>query len=252
MQDLKNLNQYQPRTDLLNNKVILVSGASDGIGRAAALSYAQHGATVILLGKTETKLNQVYDQIEAEGGQQPVVVPFDLSTADEANYQELARQTNQTFGRLDGLLHSAGVLGSLKPLEQYEAELFQEVMDINLRSNFLLTKAFLPVLHSAPSASIVFSSSSVGRKGRAYWGAYAISKFGIEGMMQTLADELGATSKIRCNSLNPRATETAMRRQAYPAEQPGTNPKPEDIMGAYLFLMGDDSLDINGQPLDAR
>ena len=125
-------------------------------------------------------------------------------------------------------------------------------MQVNVNSAFMLTQALLPMLEQAPLASVVFTSSGVGRKGRAFWGGYAVSKFATEGLMQVLADELGGISNIRVNSLNPRAVNTAMRRTAYPAEPPNTNPDPDALMLHWLYLMSDDSEAINGSALSAQ
>lgn len=250
--NLDELQHYKAPEQLLAGKNILVTGASAGIGEAAALAYAKHGATVILIGRNGERLEATYDAIESAGGPQPVICPLDLEIAGESEYQSLAEQINDSLGALHGLLHNAGLLGKIQPLEQTQLDEWHKVMQVNLHSNFLLTKALLPALRKADSASVVFSSSGVGRRGRAYWGAYAISKFATEGMMQIWADELANTDNIRINSLNPGATNTAMRRSAYPAEQPDTNPLPEDIMGAYLFLMGDGSASVNGQALNAQ
>ncbi|MFV0478117.1 MAG: YciK family oxidoreductase [Parahaliea sp.] len=243
---------YRAAPDLLKNKVILVSGAGDGIGRAAAESYAAHGATVILLGRTQEKLEAVYDAIEAAGHPQAAVAPMDLASASEGQCEELAGMISDSFGRLDGLLNNASILGERRPIENTTYKAWQEVMQINVNGQFLLTRYMLPLLQTAPSASIVFTSSGVGRRGRAYWGAYATAKFATEGLMQVLAAELENTSQVRCNSLNPGATNTAMRRSAYPAEHPDTNPIPADIMPAYLYLMGNDSKNVHGQALNAQ
>jgi len=243
---------YQPSPTLLQGKTILVTGAGDGIGRSAALAYAAHGATVILLGRTESKLEKVYDEIEQAGGPKPALVALDLATATEDNVVHLAGGLAQEFTHLDGLLHNASILGERRPIESARYAAWLEVMQVNVNAQFLLTRHMLPLLQAAPAASIVFTSSGVGRKGRAYWGAYAVSKFATEGFMQVLADELENTSKVRVNSLNPGATNTAMRRTAYPGEQPTDNPAPEDIMATYLFLMGDDSAGISGQAFNAR
>jgi NAD(P)-dependent dehydrogenase (short-subunit alcohol dehydrogenase family) len=243
---------YQPAQDLLKGKIILVTGAGDGIGRAAALAYARHGATVILLGRTESKLEEVYDAIEQAGGPKPALVVMDLATSTQENVINLANGLGGEFGHLDGLLHNASVLGERRPVESAGYAAWQEVMQVNVNAQFLLTRHLLPLLQAAPAASIIFTSSGVGRTGRAFWGAYAVSKFATEGFMQVLADELENTSKIRVNSLNPGPTNTAMRRSAYPAEQPTDNPAPEDIMASYLYLMGDDSAGITGQAWDAR
>jgi len=252
MHNLSELINYKPSANALTGRNILVTGAGDGIGRAAALSFAQHGATVILLGRTEAKLEAVYDEIESKGGAQPVIATLDLDTATHQDYQNLNAEISQNLGALHGLLHNAGILGEMKPLAQYNEDTFARVMNINLTSNFLLTKALLPALEQADDASIIFTASGVGRKGRAYWGSYGVSKFAIEGLMQTWADEFEGTSNIRANSLNPGATQTAMRRQAYPGETPSNNPTAEEIMGAYLFLMGPESIGVNGQPLNAQ
>jgi NAD(P)-dependent dehydrogenase (short-subunit alcohol dehydrogenase family) len=243
---------YHPAPDLLQGKTILVTGAGDGIGRAAALSYATHGATVILLGRTESKLEQVYDEIEAAGGPKPGLVALDLATATEDNMIHLADGLAEEFSHLDGLLHNASVLGQLRPIESAGYTAWLEVMQVNVNAQFLLTRHMLPLLQGAPTASIIFTSSGVGRTGKAFWGAYAVSKFATEGFMQVLASELKNTSQVRVNSLNPGATNTAMRRTAYPGEQPTVNPAPEEIMATYLYLMGDDSIEVNGQALNAQ
>ena len=243
---------YRPRPDLLRDKTVLVTGAGDGIGRTAALSYAAHGATVILLGRTASKLEAVYDEIEAAGGAQPAIIEMDLAGASEQKYLNLGGSLAGTFSRLDGLLHNAGALGERRPIESSSYASWQEVMQVNVNAQFLLTRYLLPLLQASPMASVIFTSSGVGRTGRAYWGAYAVSKFATEGLMQVLASELENTSRIRVNSLNPGPTNTAMRRSAYPAENPSDNPGPEALMQAYLFLMGEDSAGITGRAFDAR
>lgn len=243
---------YSARPDLLKDRVILVTGAGRGIGAAAARTYAAHGATVLLLGRTEANLSALYDEIEAAGHPQPVVIPFDLETALPRQYDELAATIEAEFGRLDGVLHNASIIGPRTPIEQLTGEQFMQVMHVNVNATFMLTTALLPLLKLSGDASIAFTSSSVGRKGRAYWGAYGVSKFATEGLMQTLADEIDGLGSLRANSINPGATRTDMRAQAYPAEDPTNNPTPEEIMPVYLYLMGPDSEGINGQALDAQ
>ncbi|MGA3680708.1 YciK family oxidoreductase [Pseudomonas graminis] len=243
---------YSARPDLLKDRVILVTGAGRGIGAAAARTYAAHGATVLLLGRTEANLSALYDEIEAAGHPQPVVIPFDLETALPHQYDELAVMIEAEFGRLDGVLHNASIIGPRTPIEQLTGEQFMQVMHINVNATFMLTTALLPLLKLSGDASIAFTSSSVGRKGRAYWGAYGVSKFATEGLMQTLADEIDGLGSLRANSINPGATRTDMRAQAYPAEDPTNNPTPDEIMPVYLYLMGPDSTGINGQALDAQ
>jgi NAD(P)-dependent dehydrogenase (short-subunit alcohol dehydrogenase family) len=243
---------YQAPSNLLENKSILVTGAGDGIGRAAAKAFAAHGATIILLGKTTEKLESVYDEIEQAGHAQPAIYPMHLGGAVMKDYHDLYSAIDKAFGKLDGLLHNASMLGDRKSIAQTDSDQWQEVMHINVNAHFMMTQALLPLMEKSDDASIIFTSSGVGRKGRAYWGPYAASKFATEGLMQTLADELENTSKIRVNSLNPGATNTAMRRTAYPAEKPTTNPLPENIMPLYLYLMGKDSHGVTGQTFDAQ
>ncbi|MFC3392245.1 YciK family oxidoreductase [Aidingimonas halophila] len=243
---------YQAPPDLLQGRVILVTGAGDGIGRAAAKRYAAHGATVILLGRTIPKLEAVYDEIEAAGGPQPAIYPLNLEGASLTDYQHMAETLDKEFGRLDGLLHNAGLLGRLTPFEQYDPALWEQVMQVNINGPIWMTQSLLPLLKQSEDASVIFTSSSVGRKGRAFWGAYAVSKFATEGFVEILADEQENVSSIRINSLNPGATRTQMRKTAYPGEDPATLRTPEDIMPTYLWLMGPESREHSGERFDAQ
>lgn len=243
--------RYRPPADLLRDRVVLVTGAGAGIGRTAALAYARHGADVVLLGRTRSKLEAVFDVIAAETATKPVIVPADLATLDEAAADNLAEAIRDDYGRLDGILHNASVLGPRVPVAHYPADAWAEVMQVNAMAPVLLTRALLPLLEAAPDASIVFTSSGVGRVGRAYWGAYAVSKFATEGLSQTLADELESAGRVRVNALNPGGTRTAMRAAAYPAEDPATLPEPEAHMDLYLYLMGPDSAGVTGWSIDA-
>ena len=243
---------YSAPDDLLANRTILVTGAGDGIGKAAALSFAAHGATAILLGRGRKKLEAVYDEIEANGWPQPVIVSLNLETATSENYQELADMIAAEFGHLDGLVNNAGILGQRTPIANYDDKTWQQVMQINVNAPFMLTKRLLPLLDSADNASVIFTSSGVGQKGRAFWGAYAVSKFATEGLMQTLADEQDGVSNVRINCINPGATRTNMRLKAYPGENPERLATPQDIMPLYLYLMGKNSLTVNGQSIDAQ
>ena len=243
---------YQAKENLLKDQIILVTGAGDGIGKAAALTYAQAGATLILAGRTVEKLEQVYDQIIANGGIEPLIYPVDFEGATEDDYNELANQCDQQFGRLDGLLLNAGILGQRTPLSNYRADIWTKVLQVNITSQHLLTKALMPVLEASKNASVIFTTSGVGRVGRAFWGAYAVSKFAVEGMAQTWAAETEGLNSVRINCINPGATSTQMRATAFPAENPKSIASPEDIMPAYLYLMGPDSLQVNGQSIDAQ
>ncbi len=246
------MQNYQAPKNLLQDRIIVVTGAGDGIGRAAAKTYAAHGATVILIGKTIQKLEQVYDDIATAGHPQAAILPLDFATATPDDYDRAREMLSNEFDRLDGLLHNASILGQRTPIANYSPGIWQQVMQVNLNAPFMLTQAFLPLLQNSADASIIFTSSSVGRKGRAYWGAYAVSKFATEGLMETLADELEGVSNIRVNSLNPGGTRTAMRATAYPAEDPQTVRAPTEIMPLYLYLMGVDSKEVSGRRFDCQ
>ncbi len=248
---MANLLNYQAEPELLRTKTILVTGAGDGIGKEAALTYARYGAHLLLLGRTRSKLATVADQIRQETGDEPLVVEFDLATKSPEDYLALVGQLTAECGQLDGLLLNAGLLGSLGPIEQIDPREWQHVLQVNVTSALLLTQALLPLLRLSPAASILFTSSGVGRRGRAHWGAYAVSKFATEGLMQVLAAEL-VDSTIRVNAINPGATRTQMRAQARPDEDPRRLRTPADLMPLYLYLMGPEGRGIHGQSLDAQ
>ena len=243
---------WQASSRELAGKTVLVTGANRGIGEAVALSCAQHGAEVLLLGRDEEKLAQVYDQIVDLGCPTPGIIPLDLTTRDPSLYDTLADELSGAKVVLEGLVHNASVLGERRALSQTSPASWDEVLQVNLTAVFLLTRALMPLLEAATAASIVLTSSGVGRRGKAYWGAYAISKFATEGYMQVLADELGATSSVRVNSLNPGAVNTGMRRAAYPGEPPDTNPMPDALTDRWLYLLSDASRDVHGQALSAQ
>lgn len=241
------LNSYHPASDLLSGRIILVTGASSGIGRAAAKAFAAHGATVILLARSIKKLESLYDEIEKANYPKAAIYPFNLATATPEDYQDLLQTIDSHFGQLDGLLHNAALLGSLTPLEHYPIEQWYQVMQTNLNSVFMLTKATLPLLKRSQDASIIFTTANEGSQGKAYWGAYGVSKFGIQGLMETLAQELETHTHIRVNSINPIKTRTPLRKEAYPTEDSTALPLPEDILNIYLYLMGPDSQRICGK-----
>ncbi|MCC1495717.1 YciK family oxidoreductase [Alcanivorax sp. 1008] len=243
---------YQCPDNAFNDRIIMVTGAGDGIGRAAALALAKHGATVILLGRTQEKLEAVYDEIVAIGAPEPALAPVNLEVARPADYEELAGMLGNAFGRLDGILHNASILGEITPLDQYGYGTWESVMQVNINAPFFLTRALLPLLKDSADASVLFTTSSVGRKGRAFWGAYAVSKFATEGLMQVLADELENVAPIRVNCINPGATATKMRAMAYPAEDASKLKRPEDILAPYLYLLGPAAKGITGQSLNAQ
>ena len=238
---------YRPGAGSHAGRVVLVTGAGDGIGRALALALAAQGATVGLLGRTQRKLEAVYDAIVAAGHPNPALLPFNLETATAAEYDALHDAIGAEFGRLDGLAHVAGILGARSPLEHYDVPTWCRVLHVNLTAAFVVTRSLLPLLRRSHDASIVFTSSAVGRRGSAYWGAYAVSKFGIEGLMQVLASECEETSTIRSNSVDPGPVKTYMRLQAFPAEDRTALREPDAVTAPYLWLLGPDSRGVNGR-----
>ncbi|PKH01328.1 YciK family oxidoreductase [Psychromonas sp. MB-3u-54] len=245
------MNEFKAQPDSLSGKTILITGAGAGIGKTLALHCADLGAKVILLGKTVKKLEAVYDQIESRGRQQAAILPVDLNGATEEHYNDLADTIKREYGKLDALVHNASQLGVLGPFDQIEKSTWDEVMQTNVTAQFLLTKALIPVLNLAPLASVIFTTSSVGHKGRAYWGVYSVSKFACEGMMQVLADEYEHSS-LRFNAINPGATRTTMRASAYPAEDSSLLKTATDIMPSYLYLLSDESKSVTGQRINAQ
>ncbi|MEB6223625.1 YciK family oxidoreductase [Pantoea anthophila] len=242
---------YQPKSDLLNHRIILVTGASDGIGQEAALTYARYGAEVILMGRNPEKLERVRTSINQLNKRPAHQVVLDLAEATPERCQRVADQLAQQFPRLDGVLHNAGLLGEIVPLAELDPQIWRQVMDVNLDATFFLTQALLPLLLKSEAGSLVFTTSSVGRTGRAGWGAYAVSKFATEGMMQVLADEYKSQS-LRVNCINPGGTRTKMRASAFPQEDANKLKTPADLMPLYLYLMGDDSRRKTGMSFDAQ
>ncbi len=236
----------------LQDRVILVTGASGGIGAELARNCAALGAQVVLVGRNVKKLESVYDSIRAAGGARPSIAPLDFEKADASHYAALVDGVRGEFGRLDGLAHLAGQLGELAPIEHHDVVTWMRVMHVNVNAAFILTQALLPLLKLSQDASIVFTTSGVSQRGRAYWGAYAASKFAIEGLMQVLADETDTLTSIRVNSVNPGRIRTAMRARAYPGEDAGSVPLPSQAMPTYLYLLGAASRGITGRRFDAQ
>jgi NAD(P)-dependent dehydrogenase (short-subunit alcohol dehydrogenase family) len=239
-------------TDELRGRVIAITGPTAGIGRALALDCARHGAEVVLIGRNVKKLEIVYDEIAAlrtasgDSAPEASIAPLDLEKGVAGDYDAIARAVLQRWGRLDGLVHNAAILGVPGPIEDYDVPTWVKVMHVNVTAPFALTQVLLPALRASRDASVLCLSSAVGRAGRAYWGAYAVSKFALEGFMQTLADELEKTT-VRVNSLNPGRARTQMRRQAYPSEDAATLPLPESLTPPMIALLGPQSKGVSGQ-----
>jgi len=238
--------------DLLRGRVLLITGATAGIGRALAVHAAEHGAQVVLHGRDVKKLEELYDKIEAiEGAPRPSIAVMDLAMADDNAYRTFVESLTEEFGRLDGLVNNAGMLGERFSIEQYDAGMWQQVMHVNVTAAFALTQVCLPLLHQSDDASIIFTSSGVGRQGKPFWGAYAVSKFATEGLSQVLASEQ-EHGNLRVNCINPGPVRTEMRRAAYPAEDRDVLKGPAEILPTYMYLLGPDSKGVTGKSLDAQ
>jgi NAD(P)-dependent dehydrogenase (short-subunit alcohol dehydrogenase family) len=244
--------RHAPAPAELEGRIIAITGASDGIGCAVAHACALHGATVVLTGRNQRKLEAVQERIEKERPGSTTVAVLDLERALAGDYDRLAAALLERFGRLDGLLHNAGILGTLTPIEHYDVPTWCRVLHVNLTAAFALTQVLLPALKRSKDAAILYTSSGVGRRGKAYWGAYAVSKFGIEGLSQVLSAELCDITAIRVNTINPGATRTRMRAQAYPAENPAKLRAPDSLTAAYLALLGPASRGISGGSFEAQ
>ena len=239
---------YKVMEGELEGKVILVTGANRGFGLAITMDLSKAGATVIMLGRDLGSLEYAYDAVVDAGYKEPILYPLDLEGATPENYQELQDNILDKFKKLDGLIHNAAILGTQMPIDQYDIKLWYSTLQINLSAPFMLTQFLIPALMKSDDARILFLSSTVGRKARAYWGAYSVSKFGIEGFAKTLSEELEKT-QITVNTINPGKIRTEMRRTAYPAEDASTVPKPEEKSSVIVYLLSNEGSKINGEQL---
>lgn len=243
---------YSPPAGLLEDRVILITGSGDGIGKALALACAGLRARVILHGRNVRKLEKTHDEIVAAGDLPPSLLPLDFEKAGPADYEALVAATTKTFGRLDGLVHNASMLGDRSPIEHHDVPKWMRTMHVNVNAPFLLTRYCLPLLKASTDASMLFTASGVVRRPRAFWGAYLVSKWATEGLMHMLADELEAQPAIRVNGVNPGKVRTNMRLQAYPGEDRSTLPEAATILSTYLYLLGPDSRGVTGRSFDCQ
>jgi len=234
--------QYQPTANFLKDKIILVTGAGDGLGQAASIAYAAHGATVVLLGRTIKKLEKTYDDIVNAGYQEPAIYPLNLEGATPKDYEDLADTLKEQFGALHGLLHNAAIFGTTSPIQQHDIDVWYKVMQVNLNAPFVMTRALLPLLRETTGSKIIFTTDD---KTHAYWGAYAVSKDAITGFMKVIGDELNTENNpVQINAINPGPVRTQFRVRAFPGENPDTMPTAESVMPTYLYMMSDDCKEI--------
>ncbi len=246
------MKNYQAPQDLLKGRVILVTGAGQGIGKTAALTFAAHGATVILHGRSVKKLEVVYDEIETAGHPQPAIFPLDLNKAEDKDFAAMADGIAGQLGRLDGILHNASKLDRPQPLEDQTLAQWLPLLRVNLAAPFALTRACLPLLKASPDASILMTSETHGHTPTAFWGGFAVAKSGVEALVNIWAQELEVYPTLRINAVVPGPVQSPQRVRTYPGEHKNSLPKPETLMPLYLYLMGPDSRGTSGQIIEAN
>ncbi len=247
--NVASLKKYQADHTLLDKRIILITGAGSGIGKAVALAYAQHGATTVLLDKRVPALEELYDDIENKGLPQPAIYPLDLQTATVDQYRKLAHHIESQLGQLDGIVNNAGALGAYSPFKHYDLSLYQQTMAINLHAPFFLTQACLPLLEQAEDPAIIISTHA---SSRAYSGAFGMAKAGQQAMLEILAHEYSGDTYIRINGIDTGPVNTSMRRLNFPGEDPNQHPDPKDITAPYVYFIGPDSRDVSGTNVELQ
>ncbi|HWH42999.1 MAG TPA: SDR family NAD(P)-dependent oxidoreductase [Usitatibacter sp.] len=240
---------YAGTADALAGRVVLVTGAGQGLGRAVALACAKAGATVALLGRKQARLEAAYDEITAAGAPEPAMVPLDLAEADDAACERLAQVLHHDLGRLDGIAHCASHFVPLGPLSNQTLEQWLALLRVNLVAPFAVTRACLPMLLEAPDSAVVFTGETHGVQPLAYWGGFAVSKSGLSPLAAIWADELERAGKPRMNVLVPGPVATPQRRRSHPGEDPRTLRSAEDAARAFVYLLGPDNTVHNGRTL---
>ena len=246
------MKNYQAPKQHLKDRVIIVTGAGQGIGQSASIAFAQQGATVILIGRNQAKLEATYDTILTLGLPEPLIFPMDLNKATEDDFKAMAEGIYRQLGRLDGILHNATDFNNLSPLSIQTAQQFEEMFKVNVIAPFALTKACLPLLERSENASIIFTSNSSAQTAYAYWGSHGISKAAADFMMKMWAQELESHPNIRLNSVAPGALQSPQRKKTHPGEVHSQLPTIESAMPLYLYLMGDDSVGVTGKVLNCQ
>lgn len=249
---LDTLKTYPEDRNLLKDRVILVTGAGQGLGRTAALTFAEHGATIILHGRKTEKLEQVYDEIEMLGKAAAIILPLDFEQATEDNIAELAEAIASQIGRLDGILHNVAWTSGPMPLEFHTLAHWQTTMQINLLIPAMLNRACFPLLKAAPDASVIMTGDTHGHVPAAYWGAFAVAKAGVEALVRIQSEEWELYPNVRINTLIPGAVNTPQRTKTHPGSNNRLLPKPADLMKTYLYLMGPNSGGVTGKTFNCQ
>ena len=239
-----NVNNFQPSDGYLQDRVILITGASRGIGKAVALECARLGATVLLVAKDLKRLEHTYDEVLALNAPQPAILNIDLEVATADDYQTIADSIDKEYGRLDGLLHNAGRVGGLTPLQNIEIDTWSKLITLHLHAPFLMSRACIPLLRNSQDPSILFT---IDETNKAYWGAYGVSKYGQVGLLKILADELDGDQKIRVNGIHPGIVRTDLRTHNYPGINPNEFPSPDTVTGPFIYFLGPDSKNTTSQ-----
>lgn len=240
-----------PAAESLRGRVVLVTGATGGLGRAVSLAAAAAGATVVLLGRKVRALEKLYDELEAAGAPTPAIYPMDLAGATPRDFAEMAAAIERSLGRLDGLVHAAAHFDTLQPFEQQTAEEWTRTQQVNLHAPALLTQACLPLMQRSADAAIVFLFDDVQRVGKAFWGGYGVAKHGLLGLASILHQETEG-SCVRTHALLPGPMRTALRRAAYYGENTLAHPEPTAAAAAVAWLLGGDGAVMRGRVLDLR
>lgn len=237
------LNQYNASDQLLKDRVILITGASRGIGKAIAMECARLGATILLVAKDLKRLEKTYDEIIALNAPQPAILNIDLENAGAEDYQTIAQSIQKEYGHLDGLLHNAGRVGGLTPLQQIELSTWSRLITLHIHAPFLLSRACIPLLKNSADPSILFT---VDEANKAYWGSYGVAKCGQISLLNILAEELDGDQKIRVNGVHPGIVRTDLRTHNYPGINPKEFPAPESVTAPFIYFLGPDSIGTTG------
>ena len=221
----------------LTGRVYLVTGATGGLGQVISRALAAEGATVALHGRIVRKLEAVYDSIVAAGGAQPAILPLDLQTSSDADYVRASAAIDHDLGRLDGIIHCAGMLPRLAPIEHHSADDWSAALRVNLTGPAALTRLLMPALLRSPQAVVIFTLDSRGHRPAAYWGSYAAAKAGLEALVHVLADEWQSRSTLNVYGVIPGPIDTPMRKRAYPGDEPASLRSPQSLVPLFLDLV---------------